>query len=139
MKEIKVVIIKRNNEGELVIQEKIIEDTLETYYEILSCDNINIVTRKIKGFKACFVVDDEYLLRNTPNQPPVAVLVDDNWKEAIYGALVITGYSANEGGKLLSLTDEQIDIIKKSISYFRDVAEHCPNLNPIYEALSYNI
>ena len=139
MKEIKVVIIKRNNEGELVIQEKIIKDTLETYYEILSCDNINILSCKIKDFRVCFVIDDEYLLRNTPNQPPVAVLVDDYWKDAIYGALVITGYSANEGGKLLSLTDEQIDIIKKSIHYFRDVAEHCPNLNPIYEALSYNI
>ena len=139
MREIKVVILKRNNEGELIVQAKEIEDTLETYYEILSCDNINILSCKIKDFRGCFVIDDEYLLKNTPNQPPVAVLVDDNWKDAIYGALVITGYSANEGGKLLSLTDEQIDIIKKSISYFRDVAEHCPNLNPIYEALSYNI
>lgn len=139
MSKIKVVIINRNNEGELVIQEKIIEDKLETYYEILSCDNINILSCKIKDFRGCFVIDDEYLLKNTPNQPPVAVLVDDNWKDAIYGALVITGYSANEGGKLLSLTDEQINIIKKSISYFRDVAEHCPNLNPIYEALSYSI
>lgn len=139
MRKIKVVIIKRNNEGDLVVQTKEIEDTLSNYYEILSCDNIDIVSRKIKDFRVCFVIDDEYLLRNTPNQPPVAVLVDDNWKDAIYGALVITGYSANEGGKLLSLTDEQINIIKKSISYFRDVAEHCPNLNPIYEALSYSI
>ena len=138
MREIKVVILKRNNEGELIVQAKEIEDTLSNYYEILSCNNIDIVTRKIKGFKACFVVDDEYLLKHTPNQPPVSVFVGDG-DEAIYGALVITGYSANEGGKLLSLTDEQIDIIKKSIHYFRDVAEHCPNLNPIYEALSYSI
>lgn len=138
MREIKVVILKRNNEGDLVVQTKEIEDTLSNYYEILSCDTINIITRQIKGFRACFIIDDEYLLKHTPKQPPVAVL-NGVWNEAIYGALVITGYSANEGGKLLSLTDEQINIIKKSISYFRDVAERCPNLNPIYEALSYSI
>ena len=137
MREIKVVILKRNNEGELIVQEKVIEDTLSNYYEILSCDNIDIVTRKIKGFRVCFVIDDEYLLRNIPNQPPVAVFVGDG-DEAIYGSLVITGKS-DEEGKLSSLDDNQINIIEKSIHYFRDVAEHCPNLNPIYEALSYSI
>ena len=137
MRKIKVVILKRNNEGGLVVQAKEIEDTLSNYYEILSCDNIDIVTRKIKGFKACFVVDDEYLLKHTPNQPPVAVFVGDG-DEAIYGSLVITGKS-DEEGKLSSLDDNQINIIEKSIHYFRDVAEHCPNLNPIYEALSYSI
>lgn len=138
MRKIKVVILKRNNEGDLVVQTKEIEDTLSNYYEILSCDTINIITRQIKGFRACFIIDDEYLLKHTPKQPPIALL-NGVWNEGIYGALVITGYSSDEEGKLLSLTDEQINIIEKSIHYFRDVAEHCPNLNPIYEALSYSI
>ena len=134
---IKVVILKRNNEGELVIEEKEIKDTLETYYSILSCANIDIVERKIKGFKVCFVVDDEYLLKNTPNQPPVAVL-QGSGREAIYGALVITSKS-DKLGNLSSLEDYQINIIEKSICYFRNSSKNCPNLNPIFEALTYSI
>lgn len=134
---IKVVILKRNNEGELVIEEKEIKDTLETYYSILSCDNIDIVERKIKDFKVCFVVDDEYLLKNTPNQPPVAVF-QGNGREAIYGALVITGKS-DKLGNLSSLEDYQINIIEKSICYFRNSSKKCPNLNPIFEAMTYSI
>ena len=134
---IKVVILKRNNEGEFVIEEKEIEDKLETYYSILSCDNIDIVERKIKGFKTCFVVDDEYLLKNKPNQPPVAVF-QGNGREAIYGALVITGKS-DKLGNLSSLEDYQINIIERSICYFRNSSKNCPNLNPIFEALAYSI
>ena len=134
---IKIVILKRNNEGEFVIEEKEIEDKLETYYRILSCDNVDIVERKIKGFKVCFVVDDEYLLRNTPNQPPVAVF-QGNGREAIYGALVITGKS-DKLGNLSSLEDYQINIIERSICYFRNSSKNCPNLNPIFEALTYSI
>ena len=134
---IKVVILKRNNEGELVMEEKEIKDTLATYYSILSCDNIDIVERKIKGFKACFVVDDEYLLKHTPKQPPVAVFVGEG-KEAIYGALVITGKSDREGN-LSSLDEYQLDTIRRSICYFRNSTKNCPNLNPIFEALPYNI
>ena len=134
---IKIVILKRNNEGEFVIEEKEIEDKLETYYRILSCDNVDIVERKIKGFKVCFVVDDEYLLRNTPNQPPVAVF-QGNGREAIYGALDITGKS-DKVGNLSSLEDYQINIIERSICYFRNSSKNCPNLNPIFEALTYSI
>lgn len=134
---IKIVILKRNNEGEFVIEEKEIEDKLESYYSILSCDNIDIVERKIKGFKVCFVVDDEYLLKNTPNQPPVAVF-QGNGREAIYGALVITGKS-DKLGNLSSLEDYQINIIERSICYFRNSSKNCPNLNPIFEALTYSV
>ena len=134
---IKIVILKRNNEGEFVIEEKEIEDKLESYYSILSCDNIDIVERKIKGFKVCFVVDDEYLLKHTPNQPPVAVF-QGNGREAIYGALVITGKS-DKYGNLTSLEDYQINIIEKAICYFRNSSKNCPNLNPIFEALTYSV
>ena len=134
---IKVVILKRNNEGEFVMEEKEIKDKLETYYSILSCDNIDIVERKIKGFKACFVVDDEYLLKHTPNQPPVAVFVGEG-KEAIYGSLIITGKS-DRYGNLSSLDEYQLDAIRRSICYFRNSTKNCPNLNPIFEALPYSI
>lgn len=134
---IKIIILKRNNEGEFVIEEKEIEDKLESYYSILSCDNIDIVERKIKGFKVCFVVDDEYLLKHTPNQPPVAVF-QGNGREAIYDKLIITGKS-DKLGNLSSLEDYQINIIEKSICYFRTSTKNCPNLNPIFEALSYSI
>ena len=134
---IKVVILKRNNEGEFVMEEKEIKDKLETYYDILSCDNIDIVERKIKGFKVCFVVDDEYLLKHTPKQPPIAVF-QGNGREAIYGSLVITGKS-DKYGNLSSLDEYQLDTIRRSICYFRNSTKNCPNLNPIFEALPYSI
>ena len=134
---IKIVILKRNNEGELIVQAKEIEDTLSNYYQLLNCSNIDIIKRKIKHFKACFVIDDEYLLRNTPNQPPVAVFVG-NGEEAIYGSLIITGEN-DEEGNLTSLNNIQIEYIESSIKMFRRMAQQSTNLEPIFEALSYSI
>ena len=136
LNQIKVVIINRDAEGNLIVKDQIIDDTLKTYYNLLNCNTIDIVIRTIKHFRACFVVDDEYLLKGAPKQPPVAIFKGDGMEE-IYGALVITGTSDREGN-LTSLSDFQVELIKSSISKYRRIpTESYFNFEPIFEALTY--
>lgn len=136
LNQIKVVIINRDAEGNLIVKDQIIDDTLETYYNLLNCNTIDIVNRKIRHFRACFVIDDEYLLKGAPKEPPIAVF-EGNGREEIFNALVITGTSDNEGN-LTSLSDFQVELIKSSISKYRRIStESYFNFEPIFEALSY--
>lgn len=136
MGKIKVVIINRNKEGDLDIKEKVIDDTLETYHEILSCDKIDILTRKIYGNKVCFVIDDEQE-KYAPKQDPIAIYVGG--AEVIHGTLIITGKS-DDLGNLSSLDDSQIALIKESIGDFGYSwePEVYYRLNISYKALAYS-
>lgn len=86
---------------------KQVEDSLESYYKILKCDTIDIVTRKLHGKVFDIVCDDEALLKDRPK----VSAFDSNLNRHLHGNLFITG-TADAEGRLTSLTKEDIRHIR---------------------------
>lgn len=102
-----------------------IHDDLDNFYDILECNCIDIVVRKIGGAEYDIVCDDEGLLKGEP----VFTAVDKKYQPALVGNLFICK-SDLESGELVSLTeDEMLAVMKHRIqaisfnsdSMFRDV------------------
>lgn len=83
-----------------------IEDNLETYYNLIQCDTIDIVRMDINGKAYDIVCDDEALFKTDVK----ASALDDDYHQQLYGNLIITGCADSEGF-LTSLTEEDINHI----------------------------
>lgn len=91
-----------------------IADELETYYELIDCRCIDIVTRKIGKERYDIVCDDEGLLAG---KNPTAAL-DATGMPMLVGNLIICRH---DGADLAGLTDEDVEnIIKHSGYYYKD-------------------
>lgn len=86
-----------------------IKDDLQEFYKVLNCSTIDIVSREIGGKYYDIVCDDEGLCNNNP----IVSAYDRNCRPMLVGNLLIFG--VGEDGELGSLTDEDVEHIKKSI------------------------
>lgn len=88
-----------------------IEDSLETYYRMLHCDCIDIVTRAVGPEKIPYdiVRDDEGMF----HKPRISA-IDRKGVAQLVGSLMITGL-ADENGDLTSLSDDDAAYIESCI------------------------
>lgn len=88
-----------------------IKDNLDTYYNLIGCDCIDIVMRKIGGKYFDIVCDDEGLLKSEPKISAIS----NTYEPMLVGNLVIVH---NDGmGNLVGITDSDIEHLKKNIKY----------------------
>lgn len=83
------------------------EGTLENLYKLTDCSCIDIASRKVVDNVYDFVVDDEGLFR----QPAVPSVYDIKEQPMLVGNALICNH--DDEGNLASLTDEQIEDLKK--------------------------
>ena len=97
--------------------ERIVEDNLNSYYNLLDCNMIDIVSRKIGARTRKYyeiVCDDEGLLRSDAR----ISAINDMGGTMLVGSLFITG-SVSAEGELTSLTDADVAKIKKNLLMMR--------------------
>lgn len=103
---IKGYLIDVNNREAKVVE---IEKSLDSYYKILQCDTIDIVSRKIGDKWFDIVCDDNGLLMDKPKLSAV----DSEGKPQLVGNLFIVKYDGVDD--LTSLDDESIKYIEERI------------------------
>lgn len=91
-----------------------IEDKLDTFYDLLRCRCIDIVTRKIgiRGRAFNIICDDE----GTFSDDPKISAIDNLGRVMLVGALLIVG-QADEDGNLTSLTSNDVALIKRYVTH----------------------
>jgi len=111
------LIIKPNiTNGKLYINQIDFIDDLETYYNLIICDNIDIQERKINGKIYDFIIDDEYMLKEDKNTIERISAIERTQNEILYNRFMILG-QADENGQETSLNEEDINNILKSRAY----------------------
>ena len=90
------------------IEEREIDDELETFYNLLNCNTIDIVSRRVAGVAVRIICDDEGYFK--PN-PKVGAHTLFNVSPPLVGNLIFAGTEDNEGN-LTDLTDNEIARIK---------------------------
>ena len=95
----------------------VIEDELKTYYDLLGCDCIDIVSRKVGDKWYDFVCDDEGILKDKPIT--IVSRDGDEWRGEIVGSVFIC---LNDGeGNLKSLeTNDVINLMEHLHSIIDD-------------------
>lgn len=94
---------------------KVIEaNSLQDYYDLIGCNLIEIVNRKIGGKRFEIVCDEEGTF---VAEPKISAI--DNWGAPMFvGNLIICG-QADEEGELTDLSTNDIDYIQKRIIEMR--------------------
>ena len=93
---------------------RMIEDSLDTFYDLLRCRTIDIVTRKIgiRGRAFDIICDDE----GTFADDPKISAIDNLGRAMLVGALLIVG-PADDDGELTSLTSGDIRLIRRYVTH----------------------
>ena len=102
---IKGVLIDVLNEKVEVVE---IEKSLQSYYKILNCDCIDIVSRKIGGKEFDIICDDEGLLKD----PQKISAIDVRWQPMLVGNLFIVKFDGVED--ITSLSDDEVQHVLKN-------------------------
>lgn len=102
---IKGVLVDVMNEKVEVVE---IEKSLQSYYNILNCDCIDIVSRKIGGREFDIVCDDEGLLKD----PQKISAIDIMRQPMLVGNLFIVKFDGIED--ITSLNDDEINHVLKN-------------------------
>ena len=90
-----------------------IKDDLQTYYNLIECNSIDIVRRKIGKRHFNIVCDDEGMLTDGPKISAIS-----NFGEVrLVGNLVICSDLVTEDGDLVGLSDEEAEYIIQRIEY----------------------
>lgn len=87
-----------------------ITDALDTFYEMLHCDFIDIVNRAIGRYgkrRYDIICDDEGLLKDDP----YISAIDNNGRAMLVGSLLVVG-EADDDGNITSLDDDDIKFLK---------------------------
>ena len=115
---IKGMLIDVQNETAKVVE---VEKKLESYYDILKCDTIDIVERKIGGQLFDIVADDEGLF----NQPKISA-INDMGEPMLVGNLFIVNYDGK--GDITSLEENDIQHLQNfvEIMYTKQYPEGYP-------------
>ena len=95
---------------------KNIENTLESYYRIIECTTIDIVSRRFAGRRLDVICDDEGLFTDSP----VITAVDHNNNPMLVGTLIIVNH--DDEGETVSLTQQDVSAIEHSVLTVRNVA-----------------
>ena len=93
---------------------RIIEDKLDTFYELLHCRCIDIVTRNIgvRGRPFSIICDDEGTFADDPR----ISAIDNIGRAMLVGALLIVG-PADDDGELTGLTSTDVRHIRKYVTH----------------------
>lgn len=122
---IKGIFIDVKNENWTVLE---IEKGLQSYYELIECDYVDIVSRKIGKKYFDIICDDEGLYR----QPKISA-IDTMGQPMLVGNLFIVNYDGN--GDNASLSDDDIAHVKKYIDVV--YTHHYPNGYPMLVQVEY--
>lgn len=106
--ELKVFVVDVNANS---CEERIIQDDLKVFYEIIDCCTIDITPRKIGGKPFLVICDDEGLF---VSNNPISMADPTDRNNVIVGSVIITGV-ADRDGDLTSLTDEDVELIKQNV------------------------
>lgn len=87
-----------------------IEGTLDEYYNLIECDCIDIVTRRIGDTYFDIICDDEGLLKDNPR----VSAVDLNGNPMLVGNLIFS--HTNDEGETTAITDDDISVIMDAIN-----------------------
>lgn len=91
-----------------------VEDSLDTFYQLLHCRVIDIVTRRIgfgRGSRVFDIICDE---EGALIEDPLISAIDDFGDAMLVGSLLIVGLADDEG-ELTDLTDADIKHIRKHV------------------------
>lgn len=102
MRKINVIIIYHTS-TEYGIKMSTINDTLETFYKIIDCDTIDIITRKIGDIYYKIICDDEALLKNNTK----VTLIQKDRQEILLGNLIICPINYDNEEELGSFNEQQ--------------------------------
>ena len=90
-----------------------IEDNLKVFYELIGCQYVDIVRRKIGDKQYDVICDDEGLFK----EHPIISAVDNTYKPMFVGNLIIS--KSNDEGELIDLSENDIkQILRHTITYF---------------------
>lgn len=90
-----------------------IKDDLQTYYDLIECNAIDIMRRKIGKRYFRIIYDDEGLLVENPKISAISNLGEIR----LVGNLVICSDMVTESGDLVGLSDEEAEYIRKRIEF----------------------
>ena len=90
-----------------------IKDSLQTFYDLIECNTIDIVHRKIGKRYFNIVCDDEGALLDRAKISAISNLGEVR----LVGNLVICAGDVTENGDLIGLTDDQAEYVKQHIEF----------------------
>lgn len=88
-----------------------IKNDLQTFYDLIECDTIDIVRRKIGKRYFNIVCDDEAMLVDWPKISAISNIGEVR----LVGNLIICAGDITENGDLIGLTDDQAEYVKQHI------------------------
>lgn len=88
-----------------------VKDELDTWYELIECRCIDIVSTTVDGIKVDIVCDDEACLIDKP----VPHAVNSAHRPVLFGKLFVCGLADCEGN-LTSLTNEQCEQVLQAVA-----------------------
>lgn len=87
-------------------------EDLDDYYEVLECETIDIVVRKIGGEAYDIICDDKGLLKDDPKISAVS----PEGRVMLVGNLIFARH--NDQGETISLTNDDMDQIRECCAYY---------------------
>lgn len=126
MAKIKGILFDGANEPKVVE----IEKNLQAYYELLDCDVIDIITRRVENqlgkTNITIIVDDDGLLKNRTIAPSGYLINKGKIQEILLGKIFVC--DEDEDGEPISLSEEKTKIILKSVGIvFTELKEYFGN------------
>lgn len=88
-----------------------VTDDLDTWYKLLDCDCIDIVSTKVGDVDVDIVCDDEALLK----ADPICRATNRHREPALFGKLFVCG-RADDNGDLTSLDPDQCEEILRNVA-----------------------
>ena len=109
----------------------VIDHSLQAFYDTIHCvyDTIDIVSRKIGGKYFDVICDDDGLAR----EPHHCSAVDKEGSPMLVGSFLVANHDT--AGETRSLTDEDIEVIKKSVQNV--CTRNLPMPHPIIVGMEY--
>ena len=90
-----------------------IDDDLKVFYELIGCQYVDMVRRKIGDKYYDVICDDEGAFKENP----IISAVDTTYKPMFVGNLIIS--KANDEGELIDLSEKDVkQILRHTINYF---------------------
>lgn len=117
-KTIQAIII---NTDEKTLYSANIKNDLKTFYAVLKCSCITIVTRNFNGQAIDIICDDEGLLDHEKASRTAIITTDKKGKtvlEQIVGNCILCGH--DDEGEAVSLTDKQMKAVSNCLFQFHN-------------------
>lgn len=111
----------RTIKGFLVNEDKAemveIEEKLQSYYDVLNCDCIDVAVREIDGKEFDIICDDEGLFK----QDQIVTAVNEAMQPQLVGAILVVQHDGQ--GDFQSLTDGEVEIVSNRVVQYIDMAK----------------